>query len=118
MFSPVNFRKSVHLERLSEGYKDFIRSLSEKDEDCRPTCKEALSMLAELQQSKECDGDEILCLASKSKRDKSRFNTNSTVFSGSTNNTESNSRCRYASNGSATSQSSAHVAAQLQHPFL
>jgi len=129
VLSPVNFRKSVHLERLSEGYKDFIRSLLEKDEDCRPTCKEALSMLAELQQSKECDGDEIECLASKSKRDLSRFNTNLSVFSGSTNDTESssrytsndtesNSRCRFASNGSATSESSAHVAAQLQHPFL
>jgi len=147
VLSPVNFRKSVHLERLSEGYKDFIRSLLEKDEDCRPTCKEALSMLAELQQSKECDGDEIECLASKSKRDQSRFNTNLSVFSGSTNNTESSSRYtsndtesnsrfasngsatsesrfasngrrRFASNGSATSESSAHVAAQLQHPFL
>lgn len=131
VFSPVNFRKSMHLERLSEGYKDFIRCLLEKDADSRPTCTEALSMLAELQQSKECYGDETACVASKSKK-WDRYLSKLSVLSGSTvdtesrsrytsYDTESSSRDRYLSNGSDacnTSESSAHVAAAVQRPFL
>jgi len=108
MFSSVNFRKSMHLERLSEGYKEFIRSLLEKDQDCRPTCTEALNMLADLQ-SRVSDGDQIECTA---KRDPAKFLTN---LSASTVDTESStmyndmetrnryfSTDRYLSNGSDT----------------
>lgn len=48
---PVNFRRSVCLERLSGGCKAFIKCLLEKNPDERPTANEALSMMTWLTDS-------------------------------------------------------------------
>jgi len=44
--SPVNFRKSVLLERLSDDCKEFMKLVLEKDPVDRPTANEALSLMS------------------------------------------------------------------------
>ena len=43
--SPVNFRRSVALERLTSDFKEFFLALLEKDPKDRPTASEAIEML-------------------------------------------------------------------------
>jgi len=49
--APVNFRKSMLLERLSDDSKEFIMALLEKDPTDRPTASQGLGMLAWLKES-------------------------------------------------------------------
>jgi len=49
--SPVNFRKSVLLERLSEDCKEFMKALLNKEPTYRPTAREALGMISWLKES-------------------------------------------------------------------
>lgn len=57
---PVNFRKAVSLERLSEGCKAFITSLLQKDPSDRPTASEALTMMAWSSDAAYEDNDELV----------------------------------------------------------